>query len=239
MATPLRLLVFIILWSASACGHVVDPPPEPPRVPFVEAALIAGATTTTVRAGWLDSERLSSGVSAPATLVDLTLTDETTGASIRLTRHDDTLYLATLAIRPGHRYRLAGRIEAATIHATTTVPEQFVIEAPVGDSIMLDSASPTSLTTAVGYRWRALGATAFVVDSAWFPPGQTATRAPIGQMIVPHRPAGAPARLLRIVAVNRDLDEYLYRTPAPASNVFGGFGVVGAAISAERRLVTR
>lgn len=239
MATPLRQLVPIVMAGISACGHIVDPPAEPPRVPFVETVLIAGSAATTVRVGWLDRQLPGTSISAPATAVDLTLTNETTGQSGRLAPHHDTLFVATLPILAGHRYRLAGRIGDAEVRATTTVPEQFVIEAPAGDSIILAAPIGDALTTAIDYRWHALGATAFVVDSAWFPPGQSATRAPIGQMVVARRPAGTPIRQLRIVAVNRDLDEYLYRVPASASNVFGGFGVVGAAIAVERSLVTR
>ncbi len=239
MATPLRQLVPIVMAGITACGHIVDPPAEPARIPFVEAALIGGSATTTVRVGWLDRQLPGTNIPAPATAVDLTLANETTGQSSRLAPHNDTLFVATLPILAGHRYRLAGRIGDAAIHATTTVPEQFIIDAPAGDSIILAAPIGDALTTAIDYRWHALGTTAFVVDSAWFPPGQSATRAPIGQMIVARRPAGTPTRQLRIVAVNRDLDEYLYRMPAPASNVFGGFGVVGAAIAVERSLVTR
>ncbi len=239
MATPLRQLVPILLSCATACGHIVDPPAAPDRVPFVEAALIAGTGTTTIRVGWLDQERPGTVTPALATTIDLTLSDETAGQSTRLLPHTDTLFVAILPIEAGHRYRLTGRIGDATISATTVVPDRFVIEAPTGDSIIVAAALENFLSATIDYRWHAAGATAFVVDSAWFPPGQAATRAPIGQMFVPRRPPGAPNRMLRIVAVNRDLDEYLYRMPAPASNVLGGFGVVGAAIVAGRTLVTR
>jgi len=239
MATPTRQFLLAALTAAGACGNVVDLPSTADRAPFVEVALIAGRSASIARVGWIDHHLPGAILPAPASTVDLILYNETTGRSARLTQQNDTLFVVTLAIEAGHRYRLAGRIGDATIHATTIVPDRFEVELPTGDSIPLAAGLEDFLSATVDYRWHAIGATAFAVDSAWFPPGQAATRAPIGQLIIPRRPPGSPARTLRIVAVNRDLDEYLYRTPAPSSNVVGGFGVVGAAIVAERVLVTR
>jgi hypothetical protein len=44
---------------------------------------------------------------------------------------------------------------------------------------------------------------------------------------------------LRLWAMNRDLDQYLYGVPAPVSNIQGGFGVLGGAIEVRKAISWR
>lgn len=219
---------------AAGCGTVVDPPPHPGPAPVVEALLIGGSSSTTFRLTWADQGEAPLVPIAPAD-VRLTLASDI-GQSSRLTPRPDTvaLYVASIAILAGHRYRLEGMIASWAISAATTVPTSFTIDTPNGE---IDTATPFA---PVPFRWRSTGATVFAADFAIF--GQSAyhhTKDTMGVFRVDPRGPGvttAEPSELTIWAMNADADRYLYNLAAPQNNILGGLGVLGGALLARRTL---
>ena len=236
MRERMAQLTMALVIPAMACGHVVDAPPPAARIPLIEGVLFAGATTSSIRLRWLDSAGGGRTFPVPPTEVHLVLcSDDGTETALRPDPDSASGYLAALPIAAGHRYVLEGRIADVSVVGATTVPTSFAIEIPDRDTIEAVPSPATAEIVTVPFRWNAVGAALFVVDSAVFVPASSSSRANSGTLALERRPRGSPpGPTLTFVALNRDAERYLYGGAAPGSNIWGGFGVLGGAISAKR-----
>ncbi len=222
-------MIVATLLLTGSCRNLVDPS-APGRTPLIEAMLLAGTPTTEVRVRWLDSGQ-AEPTAAQANGVALTLRDEAGRSVLLRPAPAPGGFTANLAVVPGHTYRLSGTVGNVTVAASTTVPFRFTVTAPAGDTLRL---SPDGTTTngpfaTLPFQWGSDGATVFAVESAFVIPTATFTSARAGQLLV-------FGRHLRLLAMNRDLAGYLYRSPAE-TNFSGAFGVLGAAIEIRKEIV--
>lgn len=229
MHRPRRTPLVILVLLTGACSNLVDPPP-PTRTPFVEAMLVADSRQSTVRVGWLDSTRPGA---SPVASADVALSLESdAGDTVPLEAVPEPgLFIARLKIDAGSRYRLSGTIGGRPVSAATTVPARLEVAQPVGDTLHLtaDGTAANGPYRTLPFQWSASGAALFALESAYVIPTAETTTAAAGLMLV-------FGHQLRIVAMNRDLAEYLHRTPA-ATNVTGGFGVLGGASEVRKEIV--
>ncbi|MFN0178799.1 MAG: hypothetical protein ACKVZ0_08330 [Gemmatimonadales bacterium] len=216
-------------WIAG-CATVVDPPPTEPRVPLVEALLVAGTTEPTLRLRWAGQIGQVPEPVAPAEAI-LTLTADP-GSSAPVSPVDPSagLYRAAVPIVAGRAYRLAGTIGGRAISARTTVPANLTVLAPTGP---IASSVPAER---FAFRWRSVGASAYSVDHAVFVSTRgRQTRDTIGEFILAPDGAALPSELT-IYALNADAERYLFFAASAQGNVTGGIGVLGAAITVRRPL---
>lgn len=229
MHRPKPPLLPLLALMTGACANLVDPSP-PQRTPLIEAMLTAGTAVTEVRIGWLSAGQPDRREALPAD-VAVQIEDNAGHAAQLEPGSGPGLFVAHLNILAGVRYSLHGTVGGVAVHASTTVPANFNILAPAGDTLRL---RPEGTTTAGPYRtlpfqWSSVGATTFALESAYVVPTASETTALSGQLLV-------FGNRLRVVAMNRDLAGYLYRRPAE-TNISGGFGTFGGAVASRKEIV--
>ncbi|MGE0440755.1 MAG: hypothetical protein AB7L66_09100 [Gemmatimonadales bacterium] len=229
MTTLTRMGVFGIL--AAGCGNYVDLPAAEP-LPLVEAVLIGGATEPEFRIEWLTPGEDSRPATPAETTLELV---GPTGAPVALRPTGvPGRFSASLSapIEAGGRYRLQGTVAGQSLVAETTLPASFRVVVPADTLFATD---PIDDLAEAEFRAEAVGATIFIADSAAFGPGGFATRQAVDTLRIPPPSTGRTITRLRVQALNRDGDRYLYAGDRAATNVAGGFGVLAGAL--ERTLV--
>ncbi len=227
-----RVFPLLALLAPAACRTVVDLPDPPPPLPVVEGLLTADSTSTVFRLVWSSPPSAFPTESGPiaAGQVALALTGPAGRAHLAPVLDSAGYFRAILRIERGARYELTGTIRGNPIHAATVVPARFDIALPA-DTLVL----PGGAATLVPFHWTAVGATAFYLRGARFRTNFGANgRATTGELLV-DPPATRGIAAFEVSAITREADEYLFSPQyIPRSNVEGGFGYLGGAISVRR-----
>jgi hypothetical protein len=227
-----RLISLLAVLAPVACRTVVDVPDAPPPWPVVEGLLTADSASTVFHLIWSSPPTAFPTDSRPIAADQVAL--ELTGPAgrVRLTPVPDSAgyFRAALAIERGARYVLAGTIGGNPIRATTVVPARFDIVLPADTLVLTEGVA-----TLVPFDWTAEGASAFYLRGARFRTNFGANgRATSGELLV--EPPATPGNVtFEVSAITREADQYLFSPQfTPRSNVEGGFGYLGGAISVRR-----
>ena len=231
MLPPVPALTALVLLAG--CGNLVDLPEAGPPLPLVEGLLIADSAAATFRLVWTDPPGTDPAVAPiPPGQVALALTGPGGRAPLEPVADSAGYFRARLPIERGGSYRLEGTIADRPVRAQVTVPARFDLRAPAEPiAIARDGFTP------VAYRFDADGAAAFMATGARFRSTfSVSTRAPSGELFVDPPAPGAEQSTVVLFAITREADQYLFSRPTARSNVAGGFGYLGGAISLTREV---
>lgn len=235
-----RHLSVFTLALATACAACRQFPSGPVRAtPVVSLTLVEGESTqvaTITRAAPADAQVPTQFSGLRPEDVRLSVTDDS-GRDYTLVATDSLgHYQVALSPRRGARYRLSGLIDGVSVQAETTVPTQFLVTTPPGDTISAQNGVVNPVMLLVPYVFVSTGATAYecrVATQAGAVQYAARLQAARGEMVFLRSPETHAVILL---AYNADAAEWLVRS-TPHGNIAGAFGGFGAAIFVRRTLV--
>ena len=236
-----RRLRAIALALATACAACRQLPSGPARATaIISLTLVEGESTQTAtitRAAPADAVVPIQFSAVDPSDVNLSVADDS-GTDHSLVPGDSLgRYQIAFSPRRGAQYRLHGTIDGLMVDAVTTVPTQFLVTAPTGDTISVRSGALNLVMLVVPYVFVSTGASAYeyrVASQSGVVQYTGRLQAAQGVMTFLRTPEPQTVQLL---AYNLDAAEWLVRS-TPHSNITGAFGGFGAALVLRRALVT-
>jgi len=222
--------ILAVMPALAGCRTAVEVPESPPARPIVEGMLVADTPNTVFRLVWSDPPvGFLAANPIPASQVDLELVGPTGRAALRPLVDSAGYFAARLPIERGARYQLSGTVADRTIHAETVVPTRFDVAEPTDPIHLVRQAAPL-----VPFSWTADGAPSFFLRGARFRSTfRINARSTTGELLL-DPPAAPGIDTVEILAVTREVDQYLFALVSPRSNIEGGFGFLGGAIAVWR-----
>lgn len=236
--TFFRRSSLVILLLLPACDFV-EPRAASDPIPVIEGILIAGRDSQLVEvhlARSADSAFVPYGPGTHADSVSFEVTGN--GTTVPVAALGQYLQIP-LMIHPDSTYVLTGRVNGIPVSATTLVPHAVAIDAPGGDTLVIDTlASCTDLLGALctlsipfhgertaGYSLEFRSQTNELLLRGRIEPRDT--------IIDVDRTAVRRAARILVLGLDENASRFLLQLE-PKSSIVGGFGVFGTAVVASR-----
>ena len=183
-----------------------------------------------------DSIPLSSPPVAPSDVSLLLTGPDSIPRSLTPVSGSPGYFEVAMTVLPGMTYRLDGTVLSRPIHAVTAVPQDFTIQLPLGDTVIVRPTSSSFFDT-VSYRFTGTGVALYELRV----PGELIGARPFPIVsdsgvlqFFRSVPVETVAEML-VVAFNQDAAGWLQGV-RPVQNITGAIGAFGAGIALRRTL---
>lgn len=228
----------VILLLLPACDFV-EPRAASEPIPVISGILIAGRDSQLIEvhlARSADSAFVPYGTGTQVDSVSFEVTGNGTTVPVAAFRQ----YLQIpLLIHPDSTYLLTGRVNGIPVHATTLVPHAVAIDAPGGDTLVIDTLASCHYyfesTCGLTIPFHGEGTAGFSLEfrSQYNELLLRGRVEPRDTLLYVDRTALRRTATIVLLGLDENASRFLLQLE-PKSNIVGGFGVFGTAVAASR-----